>query len=63
MSGGLSRQHEGTGLGLTIVNAMMQQHGGKLVIDSAKGRGTRVRLEFPTERSVQNGGGLSARAG
>ena len=59
----LSRRHEGTGLGLTIVNAMMQQHGGVLAIDSEKGRGTRVRLEFPAEKSIRSGGELSARAG
>jgi signal transduction histidine kinase len=59
----LSRRHEGTGLGLTIVNAMMQQHGGVLAIDSEKGRGTRIRLEFPTEKSINSGGELSARAG
>jgi len=59
----LSRRHEGTGLGLTIVNAMMQQHGGVLAIDSEKGRGTRVRLEFPAEKSIRAGGELSARAG
>ena len=59
----LSRRHEGTGLGLTIVNAMMQQHGGTLAIDSEKGRGTRVRLEFPAEKSIRTGGELIARAG
>jgi signal transduction histidine kinase len=59
----LSRRHEGTGLGLTIVNAMMQQHGGVLAIDSEKGRGTRIRLEFPAEKSINSGGELSARAG
>jgi len=57
----LSRRHEGTGLGLTIVNAMMQQHGGVLAIDSEKGRGTRVRLEFPAEKSITSGGELRAR--
>jgi signal transduction histidine kinase len=59
----LSRRHEGTGLGLTIVNAMMQQHGGGLAIESEKGRGTRVRLEFPAERSIWPSGELRARAG
>jgi signal transduction histidine kinase len=59
----LSRRHEGSGLGLTIVNAMMQQHGGVLSIESEKGRGTRVRLEFPAEKSIRSGGELSARAG
>jgi len=59
----LSRRHEGTGLGLTIVNAMLQQHGGGLAIESEKGRGTRVRLEFPAERSIRPSGQLRARAG
>jgi len=37
----------GTGLGLAQVSTIMQQHGGTVLIDSAPGRGTTVRLLFP----------------
>jgi signal transduction histidine kinase len=46
----LSRRHEGSGLGLTIVKSMMEQHGGRLVLQSVKGQGTTVSLEFPAAR-------------
>jgi signal transduction histidine kinase len=44
----LTRKYEGTGLGLSIVKAMVERHGGQLVIDSEPGRGTAVTLVFPT---------------
>jgi signal transduction histidine kinase len=43
----LTRKYEGTGLGLSIVKAMMERHGGELVIDSEPGRGTVASLVFP----------------
>jgi signal transduction histidine kinase len=43
----MTRRHEGTGLGLSLVKALIELHGGWLRIDSAPGRGTRVRLQFP----------------
>jgi two-component system cell cycle sensor histidine kinase PleC len=41
------RAREGTGLGLPLVKAFLELHGGRLVIDSEKGRGTTIRLFFP----------------
>lgn len=38
---------EGTGLGLTIVKSLMEEHNGSLVIDSRKHVGTAARLLFP----------------
>jgi two-component system NtrC family sensor kinase len=38
---------EGTGLGLAMVYAFAQRHRGTATLDSAPGRGTRVRLWFP----------------
>jgi signal transduction histidine kinase len=46
----LSRRHQGTGLGLPIVKAVMQLHGGTLALDSAVGRGTTVTVTLPASR-------------
>jgi signal transduction histidine kinase len=43
----LTRKYEGTGLGLSIVKAMMERHGGQLVIASRPGEGSDVALVFP----------------
>jgi len=46
----LARKHEGTGLGLPLANAMMELHGGRLVVKSKPGRGTTIVLVFPAAR-------------
>jgi signal transduction histidine kinase len=48
--GTLSRKADGTGLGLPLVKAMVELHGGRLLLESAPGEGTRVTLVFPAER-------------
>src|SRR4029077_6127904 len=40
----------GLGLGLPLAKALMEAHGGTLVLHSAPGHGTTVRLWFPSER-------------
>ncbi len=42
-----TRRHDGTGLGLPIVNALMKLHGGSLTLESEVGMGTTVSLHFP----------------
>jgi PAS domain S-box-containing protein len=37
----------GTGLGLALVKALVEQHGGKLVMESCLGAGTTVVVDFP----------------
>ncbi|MBL8655717.1 MAG: PAS domain S-box protein, partial [Alphaproteobacteria bacterium] len=49
---GLARKHGGTGLGLPISNQLVMLHGGRLVVDSYKGKGTKVTVELPRERIV-----------
>ena len=46
----LSRQQEGTGLGLALVKAMIEIHGGRLRLDSQLGKGTSAELVLPAER-------------
>ena len=48
--GSLARSHEGTGLGLALVNAYMKLHGGELRIESVPGEGTTATLLFPPDR-------------
>jgi signal transduction histidine kinase len=46
----LSRRQEGTGLGLALVKAMIEIHGGRLRLESQLGKGTSAELVFPAER-------------
>lgn len=41
------RRTGGVGLGLSIAKAIVEAHGGAIVIDSPPGRGTLVRMTFP----------------
>jgi two-component system cell cycle sensor histidine kinase PleC len=46
----LSREHEGTGLGLPLARRLAELHGGALHVDSEKGKGTRVIVTLPAWR-------------
>jgi signal transduction histidine kinase len=41
---------EGTGLGLLTTRKIVQEHGGKIFVESRKGQGARFRMEFPRDR-------------
>lgn len=44
---------DGTGLGLAMVYATMQRHGGSASIESASGQGATLRLSFPRARAAR----------
>lgn len=45
---------KGTGLGLSVSYGIVQEHGGNISVESAPGRGTAFRLEFPLLRKPVN---------
>jgi two-component system OmpR family sensor kinase len=47
---GRVRSRAGSGLGLSIVRAIVEAHGGRVSLDTAPGRGTRVRVALPVAR-------------
>jgi signal transduction histidine kinase len=55
LDSGLARRYEGTGLGLPLTASLVELHGGRLVLDSALGRGTSATVAFPPERTVDRG--------
>ncbi|MGZ0187767.1 MAG: ATP-binding protein [Alphaproteobacteria bacterium] len=50
LENGLTRQQDGTGLGLTITRALLQAHGGEVAFTSELGEGTSVKLQLPRSR-------------
>ena len=50
----LAREHDGTGLGVPLVKAMIELHGGTLSFESTPGVGSVVTLRFPPERSIRS---------
>ncbi len=46
------KAHEGTGLGLPLVKYLVEMHNGTFDLQSEKGRGTTVTVEFPAERVI-----------
>jgi len=50
----MTREHEGAGLGLPLSRRLAELHQAELTIESDVGKGTTVRVTFPTERVVTN---------
>src|SRR5439155_5987560 len=43
-------QGKGTGMGLATVYGVLKQHDGSIEVESARGRGTEVRVYFPVSK-------------
>ncbi len=50
----MTRDHPGTGLGLSMAKSLTELHGGTLSIDSEVGVGTTVTVRFPPERVLEH---------
>jgi signal transduction histidine kinase len=48
----LNRKYEGSGLGLPLIKAFIELHGGTMDLQSEVGVGTTVTVRFPAERIV-----------
>lgn len=46
----LSRQHEGSGLGLMLVKQLVEMHGGNVTVESEAGKGSCFHFVIPTRR-------------
>jgi signal transduction histidine kinase len=57
----LTRRHEGTGLGLSLVKNYTALHGGELEIESVVDHGTKISVRFPAERVICAEGPSTAR--
>lgn len=53
--GANAKGRAGTGLGLAVVHRFAELHGGKVVIDTAPGKGTRVRVTLPASDMTDMG--------
>jgi len=56
---GLTRKHDGVGLGLPLTKRLVELHGGTIEIDSEPGKGTVVSAHLPEERLCLNGRALA----
>lgn len=49
VSNAFTRNHEGSGLGLSITKELVELHGGTLLLDSRLGQGTRITAKLPKQ--------------
>ena len=51
---GYAKAQEGTGLGLPLAKALIERQGGRFVIESVQGKGTKIRALFPAACLVKD---------
>jgi PAS domain S-box-containing protein len=51
LDSGLKRQHEGTGLGLALVQKLTDLHGGSVQVESRVGKGSRFVIKLPYKQN------------
>ncbi len=51
VEGARSRTHEGTGIGLALVQELVRQHGGTVQVDSAEGTGSTFTVSMPAGKA------------
>ena len=49
----VTTKEQGMGLGLSISRGIIEAHGGRLLLDHASGRGTRLRIVLPTDKGEE----------
>ncbi|WP_118827765.1 ATP-binding protein [Salinibacter ruber] len=59
-SEGMSREYEGTGIGLAVTKKATEEMGGSIEVDTQKGEGSRFTVRFPAARSAGSAGGPPA---
>jgi signal transduction histidine kinase len=59
----LTRAYEGTGLGLPLTKHLVEMHGGRLDVETAKSVGTTVTAILPKHRIVDLDGGVAVAQG
>jgi len=52
---GYAKSQDGTGIGLPLAKALIERNGGRFVIDSRPGRGTKIRAVFPSTCVMRDG--------
>jgi signal transduction histidine kinase len=55
VDGSLTRDTGGSGIGLSIVKSIVEMHGGRVWVESAAGRGTRMNFSLPKTRKKAAG--------
>ena len=48
----LRRETQGVGIGLSIVKHIVEAHGGRVLVESEAGHGSRFALELPVKRKM-----------